>query len=150
MARNDKRSDTNSNSSLAALALFCGLPFPLFFACCPLDRSCLLSGLNLRHGKAALSCLDKSPYGLKDIDYVIPHQANERITRALAKKLGLPMGKFCVTIDRYGNTSGSSVAIAMDKAVKGEIKGYHIERGKRILLTGVGGGYTLSGMVIDY
>ena len=100
--------------------------------------------------KAALSCLDKSPYELKDIDYVIPHQANERITRALAKKLDLPMEKFCVTIDRYGNTSASSVAIALDKAVKGEIEGYHIERGKRILLTGVGGGYTLSGMVIDY
>ncbi|MFC1999875.1 3-oxoacyl-ACP synthase III family protein [Chloroflexota bacterium] len=100
--------------------------------------------------KAACACLDKSPYELKDMDYVIPHQANDRITMALARKMDLPIERFCSTIDKTGNTSGSSVAIALDKALKGEIQGYHIERGNRMLLTAVGGGYTLSAMMIDY
>ncbi|MCX5998679.1 MAG: beta-ketoacyl-ACP synthase 3 [Chloroflexi bacterium] len=100
--------------------------------------------------KAALACLDKSPYKLQDMDYIIPHQANARIITALAKKLGLPAEKFCVTIDKYANTSGSSVAIALDKAVRGEVEGYRIERGKKLLMTSVGGGYALSAVVMDY
>jgi len=100
--------------------------------------------------KAAYACLDRSPYQLEDIDYIVPHQANERITAALAKKMDLPIEKFCSTIETCGNTSGSSVAIALDKAIKGEVGDHRVERGSRLLLTSVGGGYTLSAMAIDY
>ena len=53
-----------------------------------------------------------------DLDYIIPHQANNRIIEAVAKGLGLPMDRMYVNLDRYGNTSAASVPIALAEAVK--------------------------------
>ena len=73
-----------------------------------------------------------------DIDWLIPHQANVRILEATAKKLGLPQGKLVVTVDRHGNTSAASVPLALDEYVRaGKIKPGH-----RVMLQGVGGGFT--------
>ena len=73
-----------------------------------------------------------------DIDWLIPHQANIRIIISTAKKLGIPMERVVATLDKQGNTSAASIPLALDIAVRdGRIK-----PGQRVLLEGVGGGFT--------
>lgn len=72
------------------------------------------------------------------IDHFIFHQANIRIIHAIARRLDIPEKNFIVTLDRYGNTSSSSIPIALDYAVRGE----RIKKGDTILLAGFGGGLT--------
>ena len=73
-----------------------------------------------------------------DVDWLIPHQANVRIIEATARRLGVPPEKVVVTVDRHGNTSAASVPLALDVAVgDGRIRAGH-----RLLLQGVGGGFT--------
>ena len=75
---------------------------------------------------------------LSDVDWLIPHQANVRILEATARKLDLPPEKLVVTVDHHGNTSAASVPLALDEYVRaGKIKSGH-----RLLLQGVGGGFT--------
>ena len=74
----------------------------------------------------------------EDVDWLIPHQANVRILEATAKKMGLAREKLVVTVDRHGNTSAASVPLALDEYVRaGKIKAGH-----RVMLQGVGGGFT--------
>jgi 3-oxoacyl-[acyl-carrier-protein] synthase-3 len=73
-----------------------------------------------------------------DIDWLIPHQANVRILEATAKKLGLAREKLVVTVDRHGNTSAASVPLALDEYVRAG----RIKPGHRVMLQGVGGGFT--------
>lgn len=73
-----------------------------------------------------------------DVDWLIPHQANVRILDATARKLGIPAEKMIVTVDRHGNTSAASVPLALDVAVRDG----RIRPGHRVLLQGVGGGFT--------
>ena len=75
---------------------------------------------------------------LADVDWLIPHQANVRILDATARKLGLPREKLVVTVDHHGNTSAASVPLALDEFVRAG----KIRRGQRLLLQGVGGGFT--------
>jgi len=100
--------------------------------------------------KAGLKALERANLKLEDIDYIIPHQANQRITKSLANKLKIPKSKIIETINNFGNTSGASVAIALDKVIKGEVEGIKIKRGNKILLTSVGGGYTLASIAVEY
>jgi 3-oxoacyl-[acyl-carrier-protein] synthase III len=73
-----------------------------------------------------------------DLDWLIPHQANVRILQSTAKKLGLPAEKCVVTVARHGNTSAASIPLALDEMVRvGSIR-----PGQRLLLEGVGGGFT--------
>jgi len=73
-----------------------------------------------------------------DLDWVVPHQANARILDATARKLGLPMEKVVVTVDRHANTSAASVPLALDVALRdGRIK-----RGDLVMLEAMGGGFT--------
>jgi 3-oxoacyl-[acyl-carrier-protein] synthase III len=75
---------------------------------------------------------------LDDVDWLIPHQANVRILDAVARKLGLPHEKLVSTVDHHGNTSAASVPLALDEYVRsGKIRAGH-----RILMQGVGGGFT--------
>jgi len=75
---------------------------------------------------------------LEDVDWLIPHQANIRILEATARRLGLPREKLVVTVDHHGNTSAASVPLALDEYLRaGKIKA-----GDRLLLQGVGGGFT--------
>ena len=75
---------------------------------------------------------------LADIDWLIPHQANVRILDATARKLELPREKLVVTVDHHGNTSAASVPLALDEWVRaGKIRSGH-----RIMMQGVGGGFT--------
>ena len=73
-----------------------------------------------------------------DLDWVVPHQANQRILDATARKLGLPPEKVVVTVDRHANTSAASVPLALDTAVRdGRIK-----PGNLVMLEAMGGGFT--------
>ncbi|MGQ0511564.1 MAG: beta-ketoacyl-ACP synthase III [Betaproteobacteria bacterium] len=73
-----------------------------------------------------------------DLDWLIPHQANVRILEATAKKMGLPREKLVVTVDHHGNTSAASVPLALDEYVRAG----KIRPGHRVMLQGVGGGFT--------
>jgi 3-oxoacyl-[acyl-carrier-protein] synthase III len=81
---------------------------------------------------------------LADIDWLIPHQANVRILEATARKLELPREKLVVTVDHHGNTSAASVPLALDEFIR---KGT-IRAGERLLLQGVGGGFTWGSSVV--
>ncbi|HYT15091.1 MAG TPA: beta-ketoacyl-ACP synthase III [Burkholderiales bacterium] len=80
-----------------------------------------------------------------DIDWLIPHQANVRILEATAKKLGVSLSKLIVTVDIHGNTSAASVPLALDLAVRdGRIKPGH-----KVMLQGVGGGFTWGAALVE-
>jgi 3-oxoacyl-[acyl-carrier-protein] synthase-3 len=80
-----------------------------------------------------------------DIDWLIPHQANVRILEATAKKLGIDLSKLVVTVDRHGNTSAASVPLALDLAIRdGRIKPGH-----KVMLQGVGGGFTWGASLVE-
>ena len=81
---------------------------------------------------------------LEDIDWLIPHQANVRILEATARKLGLPRDKLVVTVDHHGNTSAASVPLALDEYLRAG----RIRPGHRLLLQGVGGGFTWGSCVV--
>ncbi len=90
--------------------------------------------------------LEKSGYTVDDIDIVIPHQANQRITDAVASRLGVPEEKVYSNIAEHGNTSSASIPIAMDECIQsGKIKD-----GSLVLLTAFGGGVTWGGTVLRF
>jgi len=81
-----------------------------------------------------------------DLDWIIPHQANARILEATARKLGLPMEKVVVTVDRHANTSAASVPLALDAAVRdGRVK-----PGDLCLLEAMGGGFTWGAVLLRF
>ncbi|MCD6043123.1 MAG: 3-oxoacyl-(acyl-carrier-protein) synthase [Burkholderiales bacterium] len=75
---------------------------------------------------------------MSDVDWLIPHQANVRILEATARRLGLPLEKLVVTVDHHGNTSAASIPLALDEFVRAG----KIRPGQRVLMEGVGGGFT--------
>jgi 3-oxoacyl-[acyl-carrier-protein] synthase-3 len=81
-----------------------------------------------------------------EVDWLIPHQANIRIIEATGKKLGVDRDKVIVTVDRHGNTSAASVPLALDEAVRDG----RIQRGQKVLLEGVGGGFTWGAALLEF
>jgi len=81
-----------------------------------------------------------------DIDWLIPHQANIRIIRSTAKKLGISMEKVVTTIAQHGNTSAASIPLALDLAVRDK----RIKSNQYVLLEGVGGGFTWGAVLIRW
>ena len=90
-----------------------------------------------------LSKIGLSP---KDIDLLIPHQANIRILECVAKKLNLPMEKVFINIDRYGNTSAASIPIALSEAVEQE----RIKKDDIVALVSFGSGLTWGASIIKW
>ena len=82
----------------------------------------------------------------KDIDWLIPHQANIRIIAATAKKLGMSMEQVVVTVDEHGNTSAASIPLALDVAVRDG----RINRGETLLLEAFGGGFTWGSVLLNF
>jgi 3-oxoacyl-[acyl-carrier-protein] synthase-3 len=81
---------------------------------------------------------------LEDIDWLIPHQANVRILEATAKRIGLPRERLVVTVDHHANTSAASVPLALDEYVRaGKIRAGH-----KVMLQGVGGGFTWAASLV--
>lgn len=90
--------------------------------------------------------VEKAGYTVEDIDLVIPHQANQRITDAVASRLGVPEEKVYSNIANMGNTSSASIPIAMDECIESG----RIHEGSLVLLTAFGGGVTWGGTVIRF
>jgi 3-oxoacyl-[acyl-carrier-protein] synthase III len=89
-------------------------------------------------GEAAVQSLEKAGLSTKDVDVLIPHQANIRIIDAAMKRLDLDRDKVIVNLDKYGNMSAASIPVALDEAVKeGRIK-----NGDTIVMVGFGAGLT--------
>jgi 3-oxoacyl-[acyl-carrier-protein] synthase-3 len=127
---------------------------------CPITRDNVDRHLNTIHmsGKevykqaviamidASKKALDQAGLSIDDIACVIPHQANLRIIEAIADRLKIPLERFYVNLDRYGNTSAAAVAIALDEANRtGRIK-----PGDYILMVVFGGGLTWASTIIEW
>jgi len=94
--------------------------------------------------EAAVRVIEGSGLSVDDIALIIPHQANLRIIQSFAKSLELPLEKFYVNLDRYGNTSAAAIAIALCEAMEeGRVK-----EGDNILLLGFGAGLTWASAVV--
>jgi len=88
--------------------------------------------------EVARETLKAADMTVADIDWLIPHQANVRILEATARKLGVPRERLAVTVDRHGNTSAASIPLALDEYVRAG----KIRAGQRVMMQGVGGGFT--------
>ena len=81
-----------------------------------------------------------------DIAWIVPHQANERILKAVSKRVGIPYDKFVVTISKYGNTSAASVSMALGWAAEEGI----FTDGDKIIFCSVGAGLTFAGGLLEW
>ena len=99
-----------------------------------------------RMSEAVVEALDTNQYTSKDIDWLVPHQANRRIIESTAKKLKLPIEKIVLTLSKHGNTSAASIPLALHEAVAdGRIKKNHL-----ILMEAMGGGLTWGSALIRW
>ncbi len=90
--------------------------------------------------------LDANGLERKDIDWLVPHQANKRILDSTAKKLGLTPDRVVITVDRHANTSAASIPLALDEAVKDG----RIQAGQLVLLEAMGGGLTWGASLVRW
>ncbi len=95
---------------------------------------------------ASQKVLEKAGLKMEDISCVIPHQANARIIEAIADRLKIPLDRFFINLDRYGNTSAAAVAIALDEANRSG----RLKQGDYILMVVFGGGLTWASSVIEW
>ena len=99
-----------------------------------------------RMPEAVLAGLEHNGLAVADIDFLIPHQANDRISQMVARGLKIPVEKVIRNIERYGNTTSASIPIALDEAVKDG----RIRRGHIVALTAFGSGYTWASAFIRW
>jgi 3-oxoacyl-[acyl-carrier-protein] synthase-3 len=97
-------------------------------------------------GRIVDEILEANNHEKKDIDWLVPHQANTRIISATAKKLDMSMEKVVLTIDQHGNTSAASVPLALDVAIRDG----RIQRGDTLLLEAFGGGFTWGASLVKF
>jgi 3-oxoacyl-[acyl-carrier-protein] synthase-3 len=96
--------------------------------------------------EAVHAALRQNGLTIEDVDHLIPHQANDRISLMVARNLRIPVEKVIRNIDRYGNTTAASIPIALDEAVEeGRIKA-----GELVVLTAFGSGFTWASAVIRW
>lgn len=95
---------------------------------------------------ASKKALEQAGLTTDDIACVIPHQANLRIIEAIADRLKIPLDRFYVNLDKYGNTSAAAVAMALDEANRSG----RIKRGDYVLLVVFGGGLTWASTVVEW
>lgn len=91
-------------------------------------------------------CFTSAGLSYDEIDWFIPHQANLRIIKASAEKIGLPLHKVVLTIQDHGNTSAASIPLALDTAVQDG----RIQRGHLLYLEALGGGFTWAGALLRW
>ena len=96
--------------------------------------------------EVAREALSANGLSVEDLDLYIPHQANLRIIKAVASRLGLPMEKVVMNMDRYGNTSAASIPLALDEAVRGG----RVREGNLILMEAFGGGLTWGSVLVRW
>jgi 3-oxoacyl-[acyl-carrier-protein] synthase-3 len=96
--------------------------------------------------KAVRRAVAASGLAMEDIDLVIPHQANTRIIEMAARFLRMPMEKFYINLDRYGNTSAASIPLAFCEAMDEGL----IEEGSNLVMVGFGAGLTWAAAVVRF
>jgi len=96
--------------------------------------------------ECAATLLSRHGLTAADVDLFIPHQANLRIIEAAAKRLGMPMERVFVNVDRYGNTGAASVYVALEEAVGAG----RLRRGNLILMAAFGGGVTWGAALVRW
>ena len=99
-----------------------------------------------RMESASKEVIDRAGIKESEISWLIPHQANMRIIEALAKRFEVPMEKVFITIHKYGNTSASSIGIALDEMLRQN----NAKKGDNILLTAFGAGLTWGASVLTH
>ncbi len=99
-----------------------------------------------RFPEVIMEALQATGYTIEDLDLVIPHQANLRITEAVAQRLGVPMSKVFSNIQRYGNTTAASVPIAMSEAWEQGL----IKDDALVCLASFGGGFTWASLLVRF
>jgi 3-oxoacyl-[acyl-carrier-protein] synthase-3 len=95
---------------------------------------------------AALTVLDKAGYGIAELDWLVPHQANRRIIDAVGKRLQLPADRVIVTVDRHANTSAASIPLALSEGVADG----RIRAGDLIAANAMGGGFAWGAALIRW
>ena len=95
---------------------------------------------------ASKKALEQAGLSIDDIACVIPHQANLRIIEAIADRLKIPIERFYVNLDKYGNTSAAAVAMALDEANRSG----RIKHGDYVLMVVFGGGLTWASTIIEW
>ncbi len=97
-------------------------------------------------GRIVDETLEANGMSKSDVDWLVPHQANNRIIAATAKKLDMNMDHVVVTVEDHGNTSAASVPLALDTAVRDG----RIQRGETVLMEAFGGGFTWGSVLLKY
>lgn len=96
--------------------------------------------------EAAVEAAEANGLPLGKVDWFIPHQANLRMIQSVAKRLDVPIERFFLTVQKYGNISSASIPIALDEAVRSGA----IQPGQHIILTAFGGGLTWGSALIRW
>jgi len=111
-----------------------------------MDGKNVFKNASERMPEAVQAALAHNGLTVADVDLLIPHQANDRISQMVAKKLQIPMDKVGRNIERYGNTTAASIPIVLDEAVReGRLK-----RGDCLVLTAFGSGFTWASAAIRW
>lgn len=90
--------------------------------------------------------ISRAGVSVDEVDWLIPHQANIRIINSTGKKLGISPDKVIATVAMHGNTSAASIPLALDLAVRDG----RIQRGQKVVIEGVGGGFTWGAVLVEY
>jgi 3-oxoacyl-[acyl-carrier-protein] synthase III len=85
-------------------------------------------------------------FTVQDVDWFVPHQANQRILEAVAQRLGFPPEKVLINVDRYGNTSAATIPTVLDEAVRDG----RVQEGQLLLMDAFGAGFTYGAMLIRW
>lgn len=96
-------------------------------------------------GPASREALEHSGLALGDIDWIVPHQANQRIIEAAARQMNVPLDRFLINIDRYANTSAASIPLALAEALDDG----RVATDDRVLLVAFGAGLTWGAVVLE-
>jgi 3-oxoacyl-[acyl-carrier-protein] synthase-3 len=99
-----------------------------------------------RMADAARAVCAEAGWSLEDVNLVVPHQANLRIIEAVAKRLNVPLDRVVINIDRYGNTSGASIPIALAEAVETG----RLRQGDRVVCIAFGSGVVWGGIALRW
>ncbi|WIY62355.1 beta-ketoacyl-ACP synthase III [Bacillus arachidis] len=97
-------------------------------------------------GDSCLRVIEKAGLTKEDVDFLVPHQANIRIMESARERLNLPQEKMSTTIEKFGNTSASSIPIAIVE----ELQNGRIQDGDLIILVGFGGGLTWGAVALRW
>ncbi len=100
----------------------------------------------VRMGEAVDAALEANGLTSKDVDWLVPHQANLRIIESMAQRLDLPKDKVVVTVDRHANTSAASIPLALAEAASDG----RIQPGHLVLVEAMGGGFTWGSALIRW